>query len=57
MPTEEDEIYEEEENDGDDDDSDKVEYITHVVTSDPWTNFRNTLAQTMFNNWRVRNRG
>ena len=57
---EEDEMYEEEEDDGNDDDDDRdneVDYITYVVTTDPWTNFINILAQTIFNSWRVRNRG
>ncbi|WCJ20880.1 hypothetical protein M5689_003083 [Euphorbia peplus] len=44
----------------DDDESDEdldedEEYITSIDVSDPWTNFRNTLAQNMFNNWRARN--
>ncbi|WCJ19160.1 hypothetical protein M5689_001460 [Euphorbia peplus] len=38
----------------DNDESDEEEYITSIDVSDPWTNFRNTLAQNMFNNWRAR---
>ena len=37
-----------------DDTHEEVEYITHIESSDAWTTFRNTFAQTMFNNWRVR---
>ena len=37
-----------------DDDDLGVEYITSINVSDPWTNFRNGMAQTMFNNWRAR---
>lgn len=56
------EIYEEEGDDasgggGGDDDEDEgneAEYISFVEPSDPWTNFRSTMAQTMFNNWRAR---
>ena len=45
----------EEEGDDDDDDSDdEIEYVTHIETSDAWTTFRSTLAQTLFNNWRAR---
>ena len=40
--------------DDDEDTDDEVEYITHIESSDAWTTFRNTFAQTMFNNWRVR---
>lgn len=39
--------------DSDDDSDDEVEYITSVTTS---TNFRNILAQDMFNGWRARAR-
>uniref|UniRef100_A0A803MRE4 Transposase n=1 Tax=Chenopodium quinoa TaxID=63459 RepID=A0A803MRE4_CHEQI len=53
MPT--DDIEEEElSEDSDDDSDDEPEYITSVATSDQWTNFRNTLAQDMFNGWRAR---
>ena len=31
-----------------------VEYITSINVSNPWTSFRNEMAQTMFNNWRAR---
>jgi hypothetical protein len=34
--------------------SSEVEYITTVASSDQWTNFRNELAQHMFNSWRAR---
>ncbi|XP_021746038.1 protein ALP1-like [Chenopodium quinoa] len=55
MPT--DDIEEEElSEDSDDDSDDEPEYITSVATSDQWTNFRNTLAQDMFNGWRARGR-
>ena len=37
-----------------DDDDLGVEYINSINVSDPWTNFRNGMAQTMFNNWRAR---
>ncbi|XP_048497638.1 protein ALP1-like [Beta vulgaris subsp. vulgaris] len=44
-----------EESDDDEDDlDDEVEYITHIATSDAWTNSRNNLAQNLFNNWRAR---
>ena len=33
---------------------DEVDFIGTIGTSDAWTNYRNTLAQTMFNNWRAR---
>ena len=47
---------EEDEEESDDEDSeDEVEYITIIETSDTWTNYRNTLAQTLYNNWRARN--
>lgn len=36
-----------------DESDDEVEYITHVQTTNDWTNFRNNLAQTMFNTWRA----
>lgn len=52
-----DDMFQEIDNDGDiSDDEDEVEYITSIDVSDPWTNFRNNLAQTLFNNWRARNR-
>ncbi|XP_057250682.1 protein ALP1-like [Beta vulgaris subsp. vulgaris] len=55
-----DELYEEIESDGDDSDGDEeqeeVEYITSINVSDPWTNWRNSLAQSMFNDWRARHR-
>ena len=44
----------EEEVSDDDDTDDEVEYVTHIETSDAWTNFRSSLAQTLFNNWQVR---
>ncbi|XP_057548011.1 protein ALP1-like [Amaranthus tricolor] len=40
--------------DSDNDSDDEVEYITTIVTSDRWTNYRNTLAQDLFNSWRAR---
>lgn len=54
MPT--DDIEEEDlsDNDSDDDFDDEVEYITTITTSDQWTNYRNTLAQDLFNAWRAR---
>lgn len=56
MPTDyivyEDPEHEEEGDDGDN--GDEVEYITYIESSDVWTNFRNTLAQNLFNNWRAR---
>ena len=58
MPTDDNVSFEEEdeeEGDDDDDDSDdEIEYVTHIETSDAWTTFRSTLAQTLFNNWRAR---
>ncbi|XP_021724095.1 protein ALP1-like [Chenopodium quinoa] len=58
MPT--DDIKEDELSESDDesesDSDDEREFITSVATSDHWTNFRNTLAQDMFNNWRARGR-
>ncbi|XP_021771781.1 protein ALP1-like [Chenopodium quinoa] len=52
-----DDIEEEElSEDFDDDSDDEPEYITSVATSDQWTNFRNKLAQDMFNGWRARGR-
>jgi len=58
MPTDDNVRFEEEdeeEGDDDDDDSDdEIEYVTHIETSDAWTTFRSTLAQTLFNNWRAR---
>ncbi|XP_056684310.1 protein ALP1-like [Spinacia oleracea] len=45
----------ENEEESDDEDTDEeMEYITVIATSDAWTNYRNTLAQTLFNNWRAR---
>ncbi|XP_057517828.1 uncharacterized protein LOC130798745 [Amaranthus tricolor] len=54
MPT--DDVKEENmSNDNSDNDSDdEVEYITTIATSDRWTNYRNTLAQDLFNAWRAR---
>uniref|UniRef100_A0A803KYT8 DDE Tnp4 domain-containing protein n=1 Tax=Chenopodium quinoa TaxID=63459 RepID=A0A803KYT8_CHEQI len=56
MPT--DDIKEDELSESDDDSKsdsdDEREFITSVATSDHWTNFRNTLAQDMFNDWRAR---
>lgn len=43
-------------NDGDVNEEDDVEYITSIAVTDPWTNFRNTMAQHMFNDWRARQR-
>ncbi|XP_021726567.1 protein ALP1-like isoform X1 [Chenopodium quinoa] len=58
MPT--DDINEDELNESDDDSEsdsdDEREFITSVATSDHWTNFRNKLAQDMFNDWRARGR-
>ncbi|XP_074283350.1 uncharacterized protein LOC141607899 [Silene latifolia] len=51
-----DELYEEIESDGDESDDDEVEYITSINVTDSWTDKRNSLAQSMFNNWRARNR-
>lgn len=42
--------------DSEDDSEDEREFITNVSSSDHWTNFRNTLAQDMFNGWRARAR-
>lgn len=57
MPTD-DKVFEDEDeeevSDDDDDTDDEVEYVTHIETSDAWTTFRSSLAQTLFNNWRVR---
>ncbi|XP_020098382.1 uncharacterized protein LOC109717116 [Ananas comosus] len=54
-PIEEDyEVEEEEETYEEEDIENGVEFITTVETSDEWTNFRNTLAQEMFNSWRAR---
>ena len=39
-----------------DDEDDEVEYITTISPDDHWVNFRNTLAQNMFNEWRARTR-
>uniref|UniRef100_A0A803MN69 Myb/SANT-like domain-containing protein n=1 Tax=Chenopodium quinoa TaxID=63459 RepID=A0A803MN69_CHEQI len=65
MPT--DDINEDELNESNDDsesdsddsesDSDDESIITSVATSDHWTNFRNELAQAMFNDWRARGFG
>ena len=54
MPT--DDVEEENmSNDNSDNDSDdEVEYITTIATSDRWTNYRNMLAQDLFNAWRAR---
>lgn len=57
MPTEDEEIMsdeEEEEEEEEEDEEEEKEFITNIETSDHWTNFRNTLAQGMFNNWRAR---
>ncbi|XP_057531016.1 protein ALP1-like [Amaranthus tricolor] len=43
-----------EELDVSEDDDLGVEYITSINVSNPWTSFRNEMAQTMFNNWRAR---
>lgn len=56
-----DDMFEESDSDDDDDDGDAsdeddVEYITSIVVTDPWTNFQNTIAQNMFNDWRARHR-
>ena len=57
MPTD-DKVFEDEDeeevSDDDDDTDDEVEYVTHIETSDAWTTFRSSLAQTLFSNWRVR---
>ena len=57
MPTD-DKMFEDEDeeevSDDDDDTDDEVEYMTHIETSDAWTTFRSSLAQTLFSNWRVR---
>ena len=49
-------IYEDEDAEGgaENEEEEDVEFISTVETSDAWTNYRNTLAQTMFNNWRGR---
>ncbi|XP_021771455.1 uncharacterized protein LOC110735574 [Chenopodium quinoa] len=56
-----DDLYEEssdsDRDNGDDSDDDDIEYITSIDVTNPWTNFRNTMAQTMFNDWRARKRG
>ena len=46
-------LYEEVDSDDDDegDEADQAEYIHTIVVSDPWTNFRNQMAQNMFNEW------
>ncbi|XP_021734166.1 uncharacterized protein LOC110700893 [Chenopodium quinoa] len=54
-----DDLYEEsdsDDDDGDASDEDDVDYITSIAVTDPWTNFRNTMAQNMFNEWRARHR-
>lgn len=52
-----DDLYEEVDSEDDEsDEDDEVEYITSIAVSDPWTNFRNQMAQNMFNAWRARNR-
>lgn len=40
-------------NGGDDDDDDEVEYIAWIDTSNHWTNYRDSLAQAMFNDSRA----
>ncbi|XP_021716148.1 protein ALP1-like [Chenopodium quinoa] len=42
---------------GDDDEDSEVEYISSIDTLIPWTNFRNSLAQTMFNSWQAGGHG
>ncbi|XP_057249238.1 protein ALP1-like [Beta vulgaris subsp. vulgaris] len=57
MPTDDiayDSDEESEDDDVDDDLDDEMEFISTLETSDAWTNFRNTLAQDMFNSWRAR---
>ncbi|XBH75806.1 hypothetical protein VPH35_102541 [Triticum aestivum] len=34
--------------------NDEPEFITHISTSNEWTNFRNTLSQGMYNSYRAR---
>lgn len=48
----EDEDWVDEQNEDDDEEETEVEYISIVASSDEWTNFRNNLAQQMYNNWR-----
>ncbi|KAJ8426119.1 LOW QUALITY PROTEIN: hypothetical protein Cgig2_005764 [Carnegiea gigantea] len=37
--------------DDDEDTNEEVEYIMHIESSNAWTTFQNTFAQTMLNNW------
>ncbi|WOH15039.1 hypothetical protein DCAR_0934572 [Daucus carota subsp. sativus] len=47
-------LYEEVDSDDDEgDEGDQAEYIHTIVVTDPWTNFRNQMAQNMFNEWRA----
>ncbi|WOG87849.1 hypothetical protein DCAR_0207081 [Daucus carota subsp. sativus] len=47
-------LYEEVDSDDDEgDEGDQSEYIHDIVVTDPWTNFRNQMAQNMFNEWRA----
>lgn len=56
MPTEDIEQEKLSSDDDSNDDSHDVEYITSITTSDHWKNFRNSLAQDMFNGWRASGR-
>ncbi|XP_050230424.1 protein ALP1-like [Mercurialis annua] len=53
MPTDIEVLYEEEDIDDDDDSESEMECITTIQTSNHWSNFRNSHAQQIFNNWRV----
>ena len=58
---EEESIEDEIENDDDDDDDEEEEeeedeFITTITTFDHWTNFKNTMAQNIFNSWKVRDK-
>ena len=61
MPTDYTTYVDSDDDDDNDDESDEegiedeVDYVTIIETSDAWTNYRNTLAQTLFNNWRASN--
>lgn len=48
-PAESNEYEDEEESDSEHEDNNEVEFISAVETSDQWTNFRNSLAQNLFN--------
>ena len=54
VPNDDDDILMSEDEEEEEEEEEEIEFITTIEPLDNWTNYRNTLAQNLFNNWRAR---